>query len=311
MTTARPVRAMAPGKINVSFRVGPPRPDGYHSVASVYLAVSLYEEVLASPREDGRVTVEVRSGSELEFDLDGIPLDETNLAVKAALLLRDLTGHTSGVHLEITKRVPVAGGMGGGSADAAAALVACSALWDTGLSREELVRISSVLGADVPFALHGGVAVGLGVGDELTPALARRDLHWVLVPASFGLSTPKVYALADKLRERAGTAAEEPEEVDPAVLQAMNSGDVAALARVVSNDLQAAAIEQAPELADILELGVGEGALAGLVSGSGPTVAFLAAGRRDAEELAQRLSDVAGVVALPVHGPVHGARIMA
>ncbi|NKX50216.1 4-(cytidine 5'-diphospho)-2-C-methyl-D-erythritol kinase, partial [Arthrobacter deserti] len=143
------------------------------------------------------------------------------------------------------------------------------------------------------------------------PALARKELNWVLVPASFGLSTPKVYAVADKLRERAGIVAAEPGEVDPAVLQAMNSGDVHALARVVSNDLQPAAIEQAPELADILDLGLAEGALAGLVSGSGPTVAFLSAGRRDAEELAQRLSDVAGVVALPVHGPVHGARIMA
>jgi 4-diphosphocytidyl-2-C-methyl-D-erythritol kinase len=302
---------MAPGKINVSFRVGPPRPDGFHSVASVYLAVSLYEEVQAVPRDDGRITVAVRSGSDPGFDLENIPLDESNLAVKAALLLRELTGHPGGVHLEITKRVPVAGGMGGGSADAAAALVACSALWETGLSRDELVRMSAVLGADVPFALHGGVAVGLGVGDELTPALARKDLNWVLVPASFGLSTPKVYAVADKLRERAGTVAAEPEEVDPAVLQAMHAGDVEALAAVVSNDLQAAAIELAPELADILDLGMGEGALAGLVSGSGPTVAFLTAGRRDAEELAQRLSDVAGVVALPVHGPVHGARIMA
>ncbi|MFD1214139.1 4-(cytidine 5'-diphospho)-2-C-methyl-D-erythritol kinase, partial [Arthrobacter sp. GCM10027362] len=119
MSTARPVRAMAPGKINVSFRVGPLRPDGYHSVASVYLAVSLYEEVLATPREDGRITVGVRSGSELEFDLDGIPLDESNLAVRAAVLLRELAARPTGVHLEITKRVPVAGGMGGGSADAA------------------------------------------------------------------------------------------------------------------------------------------------------------------------------------------------
>ncbi|NKX53294.1 4-(cytidine 5'-diphospho)-2-C-methyl-D-erythritol kinase [Arthrobacter mobilis] len=311
MSTARPVRVRAPGKINVSFRVGPLRPDGYHSVASVYLAVSLYEEVLATPRADGAVTVGVRSGSELAFDLDSIPLDESNLAVRAALLLRELADRPSGVHLEITKRVPVAGGMGGGSADAAAALVACSALWDTGFSREELVRISASLGADVPFALHGGVAVGLGVGDELTPALARKDLNWVLVPASFGLSTPKVYAVADTLRERAGIVVPEPGGVDPAVLQAMHTGDVAALAKVVSNDLQAAAIEQAPELADILDLGVAEGALAGLVSGSGPTVAFLTSSRRDAEELAQRLSDVAGVVALPVHGPVHGARIMA
>src|SRR6185312_4517763 len=311
MSRTRPVRVMAPGKINVSFRVGGPRPDGYHSVASVYLALSLYEEVTATARDDEAITVSVRNGSGLDFDLDGIPLDASNLAVQAAELIRETSGHPQGVHLDITKRVPIAGGMGGGSADAAAALVACSALWNTGYSRDELIGLAGGLGADVPFALHGGVAVGLGVGDRLTPALARSEMHWVLVPASFGLSTPKVYAVADDLRARRGHVPAEPEQVEPAILQAMQSGDVHQLAGYLHNDLQEAAIELAPELADILELGRVEGALAGLVSGSGPTVAFLTAGRQEAAELAQRLSDVAGVVALPVRGPVHGARIMA
>ncbi|EMY33814.1 4-diphosphocytidyl-2-C-methyl-D-erythritol kinase [Arthrobacter crystallopoietes BAB-32] len=311
MSKTRSVRVMAPGKINVSFRMGPLRPDGYHSVASVYLAVSLYEEVTATRRDDDKVTVSVRNGSPLPLDVEDIPLDSSNLAVKAAELMRSLSAHPTGVHLDIVKRVPIAGGMGGGSADAAAALVACSALWDTGFSRDELVRIAADLGADVPFALLGGVAVGLGIGDQLTPALARRDLNWVLVPASFGLSTPKVYATADRLREEAGFTATAPDAVDPAILKAMHAGDVDALANALGNDLQAASIELAPELADILDLGVSEGALAGLVSGSGPTLAFLAADRLDAEELAQRLSDVAGVAAMAVHGPVHGARIMA
>ena len=311
MSKTRSVRVMAPGKINVSFRMGPLRPDGYHSVASVYLAVSLYEEVTATKRDDDRVTVSVRNGSPLPLDVEDIPLDSSNLAVKAAELMRSLTGQSTGVHLDIVKRVPIAGGMGGGSADAAAALVACSTLWDTGFSRDELVRIAADLGADVPFALLGGVAVGLGVGDQLTPALARRDMHWVLVPASFGLSTPKVYATADRLREEAGFFAAEPDNVDPRILKAMHAGDVDGLANALGNDLQAASIELAPELADILDLGIAEGALAGMVSGSGPTLAFLAADRLDAEELSQRLSDVAGVAALAVHGPVHGARIMA
>ena len=311
MSRKRSVRVMAPGKINVSFRMGPQRLDGYHSVASVYLAVSLYEEVTATVRDDDRITVSVRNGSTLPLELDDIPLDESNLAVQAAQLMRSMADRPTGVHLDITKRVPIAGGMGGGSADAAAALVACSALWDTGFSREELVRVAADLGADVPFAILGGVAVGLGIGDQLTPALARKDMNWVLVPASFGLSTPKVYAMADQLREEAGFEATEPEGVDPAVLKAMHAGDVDSLANAVGNDLQAAAMALAPELADILELGIAEGALAGLVSGSGPTLAFLVPDRLEAEDLAQRLSDVAGVAALPVHGPVHGARIMA
>ncbi|MGA7206624.1 MAG: 4-(cytidine 5'-diphospho)-2-C-methyl-D-erythritol kinase [Specibacter sp.] len=308
--TGRPrhVRVRAPGKINASFKAGPLRADGYHSVASTYLAVSLYEEVQATakpgtPARD--ITVSISANSSLAPKLlDGIPLDATNLAVRAALLVADVSENPCGVHLEITKHVPIAGGMGGGSADAAAALVACDALWRSGLSREELSLLGSELGADVPFALLGGAAVGLGVGDKLTAALAPVPLHWVLVQSDHGLSTPIVYGALDGLRE--GLDVETPERVDPRILAALRAGDPALLAPWLVNDLQAAALALAPELDDVLAAGLEHGALAAMVSGSGPTVAMLATDSRHASELAAALSN-AGHAAVAVEGPVHGA----
>jgi 4-diphosphocytidyl-2-C-methyl-D-erythritol kinase len=183
---ARTVRVKAPGKVNVSLDVGPLRPDGYHTVASVYLAVSLYEEVAATSTASDGITVSISPDSTLDLDGVDIPLDERNLAYKAAAIMADVSEHSSGVHLEITKRVPVAGGMGGGSADAAATLLACDALWNSGLSRDELAHLAAELGADVPFALLGGTAVGLGVGDELSPALAKARRTGSLSPQSSG-----------------------------------------------------------------------------------------------------------------------------
>ena len=171
----------APGKVNVSLDVGPLRPDGYHSVASVYLAVSLYEEVAATSTDTGEITVSISDASTLDLDGVDIPLDHRNLAYKAAAIMADVSEHSTGVHLEITKRVPVAGGMGGGSADAAATLLACDALWNSGLSRDELAHLAAELGADVPFSLLGGTAVGLGLGDDLSPALVKAQTDWVLV----------------------------------------------------------------------------------------------------------------------------------
>lgn len=310
----RQVRVRAPGKINAHFQVGPPRADGYHRVASSYLAVSRYEEVVVTARPGTAaqdITVSLAGASSLGAGaLAGIPLDGSNLAVKAALLVAQLAPDATGVHLEITKHVPIAGGMGGGSADAAAVLVACDALWNTALSREELARLGAQLGADVPFALMGGAAVGLGVGDELTAALAPTPLHWVLVPADFGLSTPVVYQRLDELREAAGTVVAEPEQVATEVLAALRAGDAAALAPWLHNDLQAAALDLAPGLAAVLDDGRRLGSLAQLVSGSGPTLAFLAADAGHAQELAAALQD-SGHRAWAVEGPVHGAHILA
>lgn len=309
---ARTVRVKAPGKINVSFRSGPLRPDGYHSVASLYLAVSLYEEVTATTKpgtDPSDITVSINANS-VPGLAAGVPLDGRNLVVKAATLLAGLSEQACGVHLDITKRVPVAGGMGGGSADAAATLLACDALWNSGLSREELSHVAGELGADVPFGLLGGAAIGLGVGDRLSPALAPTGLHWVLVQADYGLSTPEVFGELDRLRAQSGMEPEAPTAVDPAVLAALRAGDAGALAGALVNDLQEASLSLAPALADVLADGQRHGALAGVVSGSGPTVAMLAAGEDQALELAGRLAE-SGHNALAVHGPVHGAKIVA
>ncbi|WP_066286263.1 4-(cytidine 5'-diphospho)-2-C-methyl-D-erythritol kinase [Arthrobacter sp. B6] len=306
---ARTVRVKAPGKVNVSLDVGPLRQDGYHSVASVYLAVSLYEEVSATSTVSPGITVSISPDSTLDLDDVDIPLDENNLAYKAAAIMADVSEHATGVHLEITKRVPVAGGMGGGSADAAATLLACDALWNSGLSREELAHLAGELGADVPFSLLGGTAVGLGLGDELSPALAKAQTDWVLVAADYGLSTPEVYRTLDRLREAEGVVAAEPEAVDPKILQALRSGDADALSRVLVNDLQRASIELAPDLRVTLGMGESLGAIAGIVSGSGPTVALLAHSPSAAESLAEDLLH-RGMTAWAVHGPVPGARII-
>jgi 4-diphosphocytidyl-2-C-methyl-D-erythritol kinase len=306
---ARTVRVKAPGKVNVSLNVGPLRPDGYHSVASVYLAVSLYEEVAATSTENGGISVSISPDSTLDLDGVDIPLDERNLAYRAAAIMADVSEKPTGVHLEITKRVPVAGGMGGGSADAAATLLACDALWNSGLSREELAHLAAELGADVPFSLLGGTAVGLGVGDELSPALAKAQMDWVLVCADYGLSTPEVFRTLDRLREAEGVTAQEPSAVDPKILQALRSGDPDALSRVLVNDLQRASIDLAPQLRDVIGIGESCGALAGLVSGSGPTVALLAHSPESADGLAEELRHL-GHNALAVHGPVPGARII-
>ena len=300
------VRVRAPGKINVFLEVGCRQSDGYHQLATAFQAVSLYEDVVAT-HADG-FTLEVEGA----VDVSGVPVDDRNLALRAARLLAAETGYGGGVHLDVFKEVPVAGGMGGGSADAAAALVACDALWGTRVGQAELHRLAAQLGADVPFALKGGTAIGTGRGDELSPALARGRFDWVLVVNEEGLSTPEVYGALDRHRERhrldiAPTRAVP--EVDAGVLQALRAGNAALLADTLRNDLQVAALGLRPDLAETLELGESSGALAGLVSGSGPTVAFLAASPEDAAELRDVL-DAAGRDVLLAHGPVRGARIV-
>jgi 4-diphosphocytidyl-2-C-methyl-D-erythritol kinase len=300
------VHVRAPGKINVFLGVGGRHDDGYHALATVFQAVSLYEDVIARPAADFSVTVTGAS------DADAVPLDDRNLAMRAAKLLATATEFDGGVALEISKSVPVAGGMGGGSADAAAALVACDALWGTALSPGRLHDLAARLGADVPFALHGGTAVGTGRGDQLNPALARGRFDWVLVTSDEGLSTPEVYAELDRLRDEEGALADDPAvslEVPIPVLQALRSGDATQLAASLHNDLEAAAIARRPGLQETLRHGVRAGALAGVVSGSGPTVALLCEDADVAQAVQSALSE-AGREALHVHGPVVGARIL-
>ncbi|GAA1837235.1 4-(cytidine 5'-diphospho)-2-C-methyl-D-erythritol kinase [Agromyces salentinus] len=297
------VHVRAPGKINLFMRVGGVQPDGYHDVATAYQAVSLYEDVRAWPDDEFSVAF---GGS---VDTSGLETDSSNLAIRAAKLLARATGVRGGVRLEIDKHVPIAGGMGGGSADAAATLVACDALWGTAMPKEELLALAAQLGADVPFSLAGGTAIGTGRGDRLSPALATGSFHWVLAVAEFGLSTPGVYGELDRLRAEEGRHAPASPVVDAEVLQALRAGDPGLLATALHNDLQEAALRLAPGLGGILELGMANGALAGLVSGSGPTVAFLAADTDEALELQVALS-AARLHAIHVHGAVHGARVL-
>lgn len=300
------VRVRAPGKINVYLGVGGRHDDGYHALATVFQAVSLYEDVIARHADDFSITV---SGVD---DPDSVPLDDRNLAMRAAKLLAAAAEYDGGVALEIRKSVPVAGGMGGGSADAAAALVACDALWGTGFSTARLHELAARLGADVPFALHGGTAVGTGRGDQLNPALARGRFDWVLVPNEQGLSTPVVYARLDELRGEQGAVADDPAlslDVPIPVLQALRSGDPELLSESIYNDLQEAALYERPELETTILRGIHAGALQGIVSGSGPTVALLCATPEGARAVQSELR-AQGVESLHVHGPVPGARVI-
>jgi 4-diphosphocytidyl-2-C-methyl-D-erythritol kinase len=286
-STATPtaVHVRAPGKINVFLKVGALLDDGYHDVAIAYQAVSLYEDVRATPADDFSVRV---TGT---VELSRVPTDASNIAVKAAQLLARSTGYRGGVSLHIDKHVPVTGGMGGGSADAAATLLACDTLWGTQVPRERLLELAGQLGADVPFALTGGTAIGTGRGDQLSPALAKGQFQWVLALADYGLSTPAVYSELDRHRDRHA------QDIFPATLTPT----------VDTNVLQALHLQ--PALGGVLELGERNGALAGVISGSGPTVAFLAADLDSALELQIALT-AAKLTVVRATGPVHGARIM-
>lgn len=300
--TGREVRVRAPGKVNLSLRVGPRRPDGYHPLATVFQAVSLYEDVVASASDDLRVTV---SGPQADL----VPTDDSNLALRAARALAARTGVDDGVHLHLHKGVPVAGGMAGGSADAAAALLACDAFWGTALPREELHEIAAELGSDVPFLLMGQTAVGSGRGDLLTAALSRGEYHWAFGVRDAGLPTAQVYAQFDDL---AAGGAEPAADGDVALLQALRAGDAPAVGALLHNDLQDAAVELAPGLVETLSVAEDAGALGVVVSGSGPTVAALARSRQHALVIAAAMT-AAGVAdsVLTASGPVPGARLVA
>lgn len=289
----------APGKVNLALRVGPRDEAGYHRLATVFQAVSLYEDVHAEVAEGFSVEVTGRHHG-------ATPGDATNIALQAARLLADSTGVEHGAHLRIEKGVPVAGGMAGGSADAAAALVACDLLWGTGLARDELAELAAELGADVPFALTGLTAVGTGRGDILAPALARGEHHWVLALQDEGLSTPAVFSRWDELHP----APPDP-ELDEGLMAALLSGRSEVLAEHLANDLQEAACDLRPKLGEVLAAFADTSALAAIVSGSGPTVAALASTGPAARQIATTIREggLASEV-LVASGPVSGARVV-
>ncbi|MFI5757549.1 4-(cytidine 5'-diphospho)-2-C-methyl-D-erythritol kinase [Streptomyces sp. NPDC051569] len=273
------VTVRVPAKVNVRLAVGAARPDGFHDLANVFLAVGLHDEITVTPADELTVTC---SGP----DAHQVPLDTTNLAARAAIALAGRHGIDPRVHIHIAKDIPVAGGMAGGSADGAGALLACDALWSLNSSRDELLAICAELGSDVPFSLVGGAALGVGRGEQLTPLDTGGDFHWVFAMADGGLSTPAVFREFDRLTE--GTDVPAP-TADPALLEALRAGDAVALASTLANDLQPAALSLRPSLADTLSAGTAAGALAALVSGSGPTTAFLTKGPDAAAEVAEAL----------------------
>jgi 4-diphosphocytidyl-2-C-methyl-D-erythritol kinase len=312
------VTVRVPAKVNLQLAVGPVRADGYHDVVTVYHAVSLFDEVTVAPAEQDSVAVTGEgSGS--------VPADGSNLAARAAATLLRAVGpgarDAPGLAIRITKRIPVAAGLAGGSADAAATLVACNELWRIGLSQQELGELAAGIGSDVAFGLLGGTAIGIGRGEQVTPALAAGTFHWVLAFATGGLSTADVYAACDRIRASGGRRgpAGQPDPalvpapvLDNALMAAVRSGDPAKLGPLLSNDLQRAAISLRPRLRRALVAGRELGALGAMVSGSGPTCVFLAKDRRHARDMAAALAGT-GVcrTVTQVTGPAPGATIMA
>lgn len=299
---AERIRVRAPGKINLALRVGGVQPDGYHPLATVFQAVSLFDELEVWPAPAGRRTLHVH-GDQAEL----VPLGADNLALRAARLLARHVGLNGGVAMSLRKKIPVTGGMAGGSADAAAALVACATLWHIDVNPDELAVLAGELGADVPFCLLGSTALGRGRGDELVPMLSRGSYHWVLALPDAELATPEVFRRFDELNPEAGAAP----EVPAGLLAGLASGDIGQVADNLVNDLQPAALSLCPHLGEVLDAGLSAGALAGIVSGSGPTCAFLA----ENEDAAVRLSNaLAGnLLARSVRrvcGPVPGARLL-
>jgi 4-diphosphocytidyl-2-C-methyl-D-erythritol kinase len=297
------VRVRVPAKINLALKVGAPRLDGYHPLATVYQAVSLFDEVTAVWDDPGRFSVTVTGEGVGE-----VPADDSNLAIRAARLLARSRGEGQplGVALAIHKAIPVAGGLAGGSSNGAAALLACADLWALDVSLEEMLRLAAELGSDVPFALLGGTALGSGRGERVAPVLGRGSYHWVLGFGRIGLSTPAVYRTYDQLRPDAPVP-----EVPDALMVALRTGDPARLGRTLVNDLQDAALHLQPQLRHTLETGLEYGALGAIVSGSGPTCAFLAKSEAAAIDLCVALT-ADGVVrtARRAVGPVPGARLI-
>jgi 4-diphosphocytidyl-2-C-methyl-D-erythritol kinase len=293
-----------PAKVNLQLSVGPLGADGFHEVTTVFQAISLYDDVTVKFGESGTGIVLTLSGPTSA----GVPVDSTNLAYMAAQLMIDKHDLDSDLEIHIKKEIPVAGGMAGGSADAAGVIVAMDSLFELGLSRDGMEKIAAELGSDVPFSITGGIAIGRGRGDEITTVLARGSYQWVLAMSSQGLSTQAVYAESDRLRT--GLDIAKP-QVSDQMLQALRAGDAVALGQALSNDLQAAACSIRPALRLALDVGNDYGALGSIVSGSGPTVAFLVEDEERALDLTVALS-ASGVVAgvIRAGGPTHGARVV-
>ena len=301
---SRGVTARVPAKVNLQLSVGPLGSDGFHEVTTVFQAISLFDDVTVATADKGEgIKISITGQTS-----GGVPADNSNLAVKAAQLMIKNYDLPQDLVIKLKKEIPVAGGMAGGSADAAGVIVGLDSLFELGLSRDVMESVGSKIGSDVPFSICGGVAIGTGRGDQITPALAKGSYNWVLALSGQGLATPSVYQECDRLRE--GLSIATPQVSEP-LMQALRAGDAKALGKALSNELQSAACSLRPALRLVLDVGVDYGALGGIVSGSGPTVAFLVTDDEHAMDLTVALSS-SGVVSSVVRGtgPAAGARII-
>ena len=269
-----------------------PAPSSARPASSATSASSAPAQSDSAPAAQLASTPAAQTGSpRIELALtrpdSNVPLDHTNLAYRAAQSVAQQAAQrglaTPDVHILLDKAVPVAGGMAGGSADAAATLKACNEFWQVGLSLEELAQLGAQLGADVPFGLYGGVALGTGRGDLIEPLKAAPGpYYWTFALQDEGLSTAAVFKHFDATVQAPPAADMPPEQL----LAALEAGDVAEVSRHIRNDLQATAIDLRPELGQLIDLAEKAGALAAMVSGSGPTVAALSSSRAAAERVA-------------------------
>ena len=302
------VVASSPAKVNVFFAVGAFLKNGFHEVASCYQALSLRE--VLSVELEGKFSIGF-AGPLAELCKQQVPTDATNLVYKAGTALQKLNPAVMPqlVAFTIHKSVPIAGGMAGGSADGAAALVALDSLFAAGLEAK-LSKAAAKLGSDVPFSLEGGTAIGTGRGEKLSKIETSAVLHWVMTPSQIGLSTPDVYRRLDVMRTEAGvdvSTLEQP-EVPAGLVAALVAGDAMVVANYMHNDLEIAALALRPELATTIEAGKKAGALKSMVSGSGPTIAHLAKDRIHAEQIANRLAS-AGLPSIATYTSVSGTRL--
>ncbi len=306
------VRVRVPSKVNLFLSIRGERPDGYHEVMTVLQTVSIYDTIRAELVGPAAAHPASRRFMELAFTqeaTDGVPSDGSNLAVRAAKGLMAATGVGSADHdgqadvpltrMHLSKRIPVAAGMAGGSADAAAALVALNDLWSVELDRDELREIAAELGADVPFCVTGGTALATGTGTATAQVLTRGVYAWVVGISDDPLSTADVYRAHDQV---ADDRTFEPD----AVLQALRTGDAEALGAALHNDLEAAAFHLRPDLVDGKEALLDAGALGAIVSGSGPTLVGLASSAQHAAAIAGEVRhrfDRVEVALSPAGGP--------
>lgn len=301
MPVPESITVRAAAKINLQLGVGPIRPDGFHPLATIYQAIGLYDDVTVESADDWSLTV----SADHTLDVSGVPTDASNIAWKAALALATHHGVDRAARILIDKTIPVAGGLAGGSANAAATLVAIDRLWNLNTSDEDLLRIAATLGSDVPFALIGGTAIGTGRGEVVEPVVDSGSWWWVVAESEVGLSTPRVYAEFDTLISDAVDPV-----IDPDLLAALGSGDIEALASCLSNDLQTPALHLRPDLREVLDVGDGHGAMRSLISGSGPTCLFLCADHASALSVREglRAEGIERVQVAP--GPVAGAHVV-